>query len=100
MDLEFELICCLAAVEVGHQNMETKVTESKGVEPKVRTKTRLNAESYKIRKRSSFDNFDDILILQKIKKVTFCYIVKFIKIIVVLICIIACLYHNHVKSHL
>ena len=86
MDLEFELICCLAAVEVGHQNMETKVTEPKGVEPKVRTKTRLNAESYKIRKRLSFDNFDNIVILEKIKKVTFfeIYIVK-IKLIIIFV---------------
>ena len=69
MDLEFELIRCLAAVEVRHQSMETKVTVLKGVEPKVRTKTRLNAESYKIRKRLSLDNFDNIVILEKIKKV-------------------------------
>ena len=41
----------------------------KGVEPKV--KTRLNAESYKIRKRLSFDNFDNIVVLEKIKKVTY-----------------------------
>ena len=79
MDLEFELICCLAAVEVRHQNMETKVTEPKGVEPKVRTKTRLNAESYKIRKRLSFDNFDNIVILEKIKKVTFLLYCKIYK---------------------
>ena len=77
MDLEFELIRCLAAVEVRHQSMETKVTEFKGVEPKVRTKTRLNAESYKIRKRLSFDNFDNIVILEKIKKVTFYYIINY-----------------------
>ena len=49
--------------------METKVTKLKGVEPNVRTKTRLNAESYKIRKRLSFDNFDNIVILEKIRKV-------------------------------
>ena len=41
----------------------------KGVEPKI--KTRLNAESYKIRKRLSFDNFDNIVVLEKIKKVTY-----------------------------
>ena len=79
MDLEFELIRCLAAVEVRHQNMETKVTEIKGDEPKVRTKTRLNAESYKIRKRLSFDNFDNIVILEKIKKVTFLLYCKIYK---------------------
>ena len=47
--------------------METK--EPKGVMPKC--KTRLNAESYKIRKRLSFDNFDNIVVLEKIKKVTY-----------------------------
>ena len=41
----------------------------KAVEPKI--KTRLNAESYKIRKRLSFDNFDNIVFLEKIKKVTY-----------------------------
>ena len=49
--------------------MESKVMAPKGVEPK--TKTRLNAESYKIRKRLSFDNFDNIVVLEKIKKVTY-----------------------------
>ena len=50
--------------------MESKlVMAPKGVEPKI--KTRLNAESYKIRKRLSFDNFDNIVVLEKIKKVTY-----------------------------
>ena len=44
--------------------MAPKAVESKA-------KTRLNAESYKIRKRVSFDNFDNIVVLEKIKKVTF-----------------------------
>ena len=51
------------------ENMETKVMAPKAVESKA--KTRLNAESYKIRKRLSFDNFDNIIVLEKIKKVTF-----------------------------
>ena len=52
--------------------MESKlVMAPKGVEPKI--KTRLNAESYKIRKRLSFDNFDNI-VLEKIKKVTYFFI--------------------------
>ena len=51
--------------------MESKVMEPKGVEPKMKMKTRLNAESYKIRKRSSFDNFDNIVVLEKIKKVMY-----------------------------
>ena len=50
------------------ENMESKATEPKGVAPK--TKTRLNAESYKIRKRLSFDNFNNIVILEKVRKVT------------------------------
>ena len=45
--------------------------EPKGVVPKA--KTRLNAESYKIRKRLSFDNFDNIVVLEKIKKVTYIF---------------------------
>ena len=55
--------------------METKVMAPKGVEPKC--KTRLNAESYKIRKRLSFDNFDNIGVLEKIKKVTY-FLFKFL----------------------
>ena len=51
--------------------------EPKGVEPKA--KTRLNAESYKIRKRLSFDNFDNIVVLEKIKKVTFYFYFLYLK---------------------
>ena len=40
--------------------------EPKGVTPKI--KTRLNAESYKIRKRLSFDNFDNIVSSRKSKR--------------------------------
>ncbi len=50
-------------------NMEP--TEPKVAQYKPKTKTRLNADSYKIRKRLNFDKFDDILVLQKIKKVSF-----------------------------
>ncbi len=46
-------------------------TKPKVAEYKPKTKTRLNADSYKIRKRLNFDKFDDILVLQKIKKVSF-----------------------------
>ena len=56
--------------------MESKVMAPKGVEPKI--KTRLNAESYKIRKRLSFDNFDNIVVLEKIKKVTFFFLFKYL----------------------
>ena len=51
--------------------MESKIMAPKAVEPKI--KTRLNAESYKIRKRLSFDNFDNIVVLEKIKKVTYIF---------------------------
>ncbi len=46
--------------------------EPEVVESKNRTKTRLNADSYNIRNRLNFEKFDDILVLQKIKKVSFC----------------------------
>ena len=45
--------------------------EPKGVV--LKAKTRLNAESYKIRKRLSFDNFDNIVVLEKITKVTYIF---------------------------
>ena len=56
--------------------MEPKVMAPKAVEPKI--KTRLNAESYKIRKRLSFDNFYNIVVLEKIKKVTYFFKFKFL----------------------
>ena len=57
------------------RDMESKVMAPKGVEPKI--KTRLNAESYKLRKRLSFDNFDNIVVLEKIKKVTYFFNLNF-----------------------
>ena len=39
------------------------------LKPKVRVATRLYADLYKIRKRLSFDNFDNIVVLEKISKV-------------------------------
>ena len=62
-------MCCSGRRQTSEFTMESKVMEPKGVASKA--KTRLNAESYKIRKRLSFDNFDNIVVLEKIKKVTF-----------------------------
>ena len=42
------------------------------MQPKIRTKSRLNADSYKIRKKLSFDNLDrNILVLEKVKKASY-----------------------------
>ena len=53
----------------GHSSisMETKV-----MHPKIRTKTRLNGDLYKIRKPLSFNNLDgNILVLKKVKKASY-----------------------------
>ena len=42
------------------------------MQPKIWTKTRLNGDLYKIRKRLSFNNLDEnILVLKKVKKASY-----------------------------
>ncbi len=53
----------------GHSSIST---ETKVMQPKIWTKTRLNGDLYKIRKRLSFNNLDEnILVLQKVKKASY-----------------------------
>jgi hypothetical protein len=61
----------IAAAVNGHPSI---IMETKVMQPKIRTKSRLNADSYKIRKKLSFDNLDgNILVLEKVKKASYVY---------------------------